>query len=133
MNIAPPPSRPHAAGPAAPQAPAQASANTGQTIVLTGQGFTSSTLVQFQGIDDSGATGTLTVTGTAGKTSVASFTRQIWGHAGIAAASIASSRRTAASPAADRMGERGERGARASRRARTPREAWRDRRRVATR
>ena len=46
--------------------PAQASANTGQTIVLTGQGFTSSTLVQFQGIDDSGATGTITVTGTAG-------------------------------------------------------------------
>ena len=39
---------------------------TGQTIVLQGQGFTSSTLVQFQGVDDSGRLGTLTRTGTAG-------------------------------------------------------------------
>ena len=42
------------------------SANTGQTITLTGQGFTSSTLVQFQGIDDSGTLGTLTRTGSVG-------------------------------------------------------------------
>ncbi len=34
-----------------------------QTIVLTGQGFTNSTLVQFLGIDDSGTLGTLTRTG----------------------------------------------------------------------
>ncbi len=44
----------------------QASANTGQSITLTGQGFSSSTLVQFQGRDDSGATGTLTRTGSVG-------------------------------------------------------------------
>ncbi|MEY2842731.1 MAG: hypothetical protein RI920_768, partial [Pseudomonadota bacterium] len=46
--------------------PAIASANTGQTITLTGQGFTNATLVQFQGIDDSGTLGTLTRTGNAG-------------------------------------------------------------------
>ncbi|WP_374090612.1 Ig-like domain-containing protein [Methylomicrobium lacus] len=40
-----------------------ASAVTGQSIVLTGQGFTSNTLVQFQGIDDSGRLGTITRTG----------------------------------------------------------------------
>ncbi|WP_367154929.1 choice-of-anchor D domain-containing protein [Methylomonas sp. HYX-M1] len=39
-------------------------ANTGQTIVLTGQGFTYNTLVQFQGIDDSGQAGLITRTGT---------------------------------------------------------------------
>ena len=39
---------------------------TGQTIVLQGQGFSNSTLVQFQGIDDSGLLGTLTRTGSAG-------------------------------------------------------------------
>ena len=42
------------------------SATTGQTIVLQGQGFSNSTLVQFQGIDDSGLLGTLTRTGSAG-------------------------------------------------------------------
>ncbi|MGS0756098.1 beta strand repeat-containing protein, partial [Roseateles sp. GG27B] len=42
-----------------------ASAVTGQTIVLLGQGLSNSTLVQFQGIDDSGAVGTLTRTGSA--------------------------------------------------------------------
>ena len=42
------------------------SAATGQTIVLRGQGLSNSTLVQFQGIDDSGRTGTLTRTGTVG-------------------------------------------------------------------
>ncbi|MEY2843785.1 MAG: hypothetical protein RI920_1822, partial [Pseudomonadota bacterium] len=42
------------------------SAVTGQTITLTGQGFTSSTLVQFQGRDDSGRLGTLTRTGSVG-------------------------------------------------------------------
>ncbi|WP_235578406.1 Ig-like domain-containing protein [Pseudorhodoferax sp. Leaf267] len=41
------------------------SANTAQTIVLQGQGFTNATLVQFQGRDDTGATGTLTRTGSA--------------------------------------------------------------------
>jgi|GEM_PF-187621 len=40
-----------------------ASAITGQSIVLTGQGFTNNTLVQFQGIDDSGRLGTITRTG----------------------------------------------------------------------
>ncbi|MBX9717205.1 MAG: pre-peptidase C-terminal domain-containing protein, partial [Burkholderiaceae bacterium] len=45
---------------------ATASANAGQTITLTGQGFTGSTLVQFQGIDDSGTLGTLTRTGSVG-------------------------------------------------------------------
>ncbi len=44
----------------------KASAVTGQLIVLQGQGFTGSTLVQFQGIDDSGRVGTITTTGTAG-------------------------------------------------------------------
>ena len=46
--------------------PANPSANTGQTITLTGQGFTNATLVQFQGLDDSGTLGTLTRTGSAG-------------------------------------------------------------------
>ena len=40
------------------------SANTGQTITLVGRGFTSSTLVQFDGSDDAGADGLLTRTGT---------------------------------------------------------------------
>ncbi|MHA4866064.1 Ig-like domain-containing protein [Duganella sp. PWIR1] len=44
---------------------AQASANSGQTIVLKGQGFSSATLVQFQAIDDSGKLGTVTVNGDA--------------------------------------------------------------------
>ncbi|MDN5939838.1 MAG: hypothetical protein L0H83_14415, partial [Salinisphaera sp.] len=44
----------------------KASANTGQAITLAGQGFTSQTLVQFTGIDDSGALGILTRTGTPG-------------------------------------------------------------------
>jgi len=43
--------------------PNVASANTGQSIVLKGQGFTGSTLVQFQGRDDAGHAGTLTRTG----------------------------------------------------------------------
>jgi hypothetical protein len=43
-----------------------ASANTGQNIVLQGQGFTSNTLVQFEGVDDTGALGTITRTGTVG-------------------------------------------------------------------
>ncbi|HNO88928.1 MAG TPA: pre-peptidase C-terminal domain-containing protein, partial [Rhodocyclaceae bacterium] len=38
---------------------------TGQNITLTGQGFTGNTLVQFQGIDDTGRVGTLTRTGSA--------------------------------------------------------------------
>ena len=42
-----------------------ASANIGQTIVLTGQGFTSSTLVQFSAEDQTGTQGTVTRTGTA--------------------------------------------------------------------
>ncbi|TAK56774.1 hypothetical protein EPO17_03720, partial [Patescibacteria group bacterium] len=37
---------------------------TGQSIVLSGQGFTGSTLVQFQAIDDTGRLGTITRTGT---------------------------------------------------------------------
>ena len=41
------------------------SANIGQTITLLGQGFSGATLVQFAGVDDSGALGTLTRTGTA--------------------------------------------------------------------
>ena len=45
--------------------PAQASADPGQTIVLQGQGFTSSTLVQFTAVDDKGVAGTVTRTGTA--------------------------------------------------------------------
>ena len=45
---------------------AQPSATTGQTIVLNGQGFSNSTLVQFRGIDDTGKLGTLTRTGSAG-------------------------------------------------------------------
>jgi hypothetical protein len=44
----------------------KASANTGQTITLTGQAFTAQTLVQFTGIDDSGVLGTITRTGTPG-------------------------------------------------------------------
>ncbi|HNF63743.1 MAG TPA: pre-peptidase C-terminal domain-containing protein, partial [Rhodocyclaceae bacterium] len=48
-----------------PADPAKPSANTGQSIVLSGQNFTNSTLVQFQGLDDSGKLGTLTRTGTA--------------------------------------------------------------------
>jgi hypothetical protein len=44
----------------------KASANTGQTITLTGQAFTAQTLVQFTGIDDSGTLGTITRTGTPG-------------------------------------------------------------------
>ncbi len=35
-------------------------ANAGQTIVLLGQGFTSSTLVQFEGTDDQGVSGVIT-------------------------------------------------------------------------
>jgi hypothetical protein len=46
--------------------PLAPSAVTGQSIVLTGQGFTSSTLVQFQGLDDTGRLGTLTRTGSVG-------------------------------------------------------------------
>ena len=42
-----------------------ASANVGQTITLTGQGFTNSTLVQFTAQDDTRAVGTVTRTGTA--------------------------------------------------------------------
>ena len=42
---------------------AQPAAVTGQTITLTGQGFTGGTLVQFTGLDDSGRLGTLTRTG----------------------------------------------------------------------
>ncbi|MCG2595888.1 hypothetical protein LZ009_24190, partial [Ramlibacter sp. XY19] len=45
---------------------AQPSAITGQAIVLQGQGFTGSTLVQFQGVDDTGVLGTLTRTGNVG-------------------------------------------------------------------
>ena len=41
------------------------SAVTGQTIVLHGQGFTNSTVVQFAGVDDSGTLGTVSVTGAA--------------------------------------------------------------------
>ncbi|CAN7346405.1 Ig-like domain-containing protein [Pseudoduganella sp. LjRoot289] len=44
---------------------AVASANSGQTIVLSGQGYTASTLVQFQAVDDSGRLGTVTRSGTA--------------------------------------------------------------------
>ena len=54
------------AGAGVPADAGRPSANTGQTIVLNGQGFTSSTLVQFQGVDDSGVLGTLTRTGSAG-------------------------------------------------------------------
>ncbi len=46
-----------------PADPARPAANTGQLIVLTGQGFTSSTQVRFQAVDDSGVAGTVTVTG----------------------------------------------------------------------
>ncbi|MEQ1848268.1 MAG: hypothetical protein ABL983_22130, partial [Nitrospira sp.] len=45
-----------AANPTAP------SVNTGQTILLQGGGFTGSNQVQFQGVDDSGALGTMTRT-----------------------------------------------------------------------
>ena len=44
----------------------QASANTGQSITLVGQGFTSQTLVQFTAVDDAGVVGTITRTGSAG-------------------------------------------------------------------
>lgn len=47
-----------------PTSAGQPSAVTGQAIVLSGQGFTSSTLVQFLGLDDTGQLGTLTRTGT---------------------------------------------------------------------
>jgi len=40
-----------------------ASANTGQDIVLTGQGFISDTLVQFAAVDDTGVSGVITRTG----------------------------------------------------------------------
>ena len=43
----------------------QPSANTGQRITLQGQGFTSSTWVQFSAIDETGLLGTLTRTGVA--------------------------------------------------------------------
>src|SRR6266850_1601754 len=43
----------------------QASANTGQTIVLLGQAFTNSTLVQFEAQDDAGTSGVLTRSGSA--------------------------------------------------------------------
>ncbi len=46
-----------------PANPAQASANTGQDITLTGQGFTSGTLVQFDARDDNGIAGVVTRTG----------------------------------------------------------------------
>jgi hypothetical protein len=46
-----------------PQAAGTPSAVTGQTIQLTGQGMSNSTLVQFRGIDDTGRVGTLTRTG----------------------------------------------------------------------
>jgi len=39
---------------------AGAAANVGQNIVLIGQGFSSSTLVQFQAVDDTGTVGTIT-------------------------------------------------------------------------
>jgi len=45
---------------------AAASANTGQSITLTGVGLTNSTLVQFEAMDDEGVAGTITVTGSAG-------------------------------------------------------------------
>jgi hypothetical protein len=45
---------------------AQASANTGQSITLNGQGFSASTLVQFQARDDNGQLGTITRTGSVG-------------------------------------------------------------------
>jgi uncharacterized protein YjiK len=48
-----------------PATATQASANTGQRITLQGQGFTSSTWVQFTAGDDTGTVGTLTRTGTA--------------------------------------------------------------------
>ncbi|MGB8169737.1 MAG: pre-peptidase C-terminal domain-containing protein, partial [Chthoniobacteraceae bacterium] len=47
-----------------PATAAQASANTGQTITLLGSGFTSSTRVQFDAIDDNGISGIVTRTGT---------------------------------------------------------------------
>jgi hypothetical protein len=48
-----------------PGNPAAPAAVTGQTIVLQGQGFTSQSLVQFVGVDDSGRLGTLTRSGSA--------------------------------------------------------------------
>ena len=53
------------AGLGQPANPAQASANTGQTLVFTGQGFTDSTLVQFSAEDASGQVGSVTVVGSA--------------------------------------------------------------------
>ena len=47
-----------------PAGAAAASANAGQDIVLVGQGFTTSTLVQFTAADSTGVTGTLTRSGT---------------------------------------------------------------------
>jgi len=47
----------------APTDASQPWAITGQFITLIGQGFTNNTLVQFQGIDDSGKLGTITRTG----------------------------------------------------------------------
>jgi hypothetical protein len=54
------------AGLGQPADPTLASANTGQTIVFTGQGFTASTLVQFSAEDASGQIGTVTRTGSVG-------------------------------------------------------------------
>ncbi len=48
-----------------PADPGQPSANTGQSILLHGQGFSNQTLVQFEARDDSGFVGTLTRTGEA--------------------------------------------------------------------
>ena len=47
-----------------PAGAAAASANAGQDIVLVGQGFSTSTLVQFTAADSTGVTGTLTRSGT---------------------------------------------------------------------
>ena len=44
---------------------ADPAANVGQAIVLTGQGFTSSSLVRFQAVDDAGVVGTVTRGGNA--------------------------------------------------------------------
>ncbi len=52
------------AGAGTPANPANASANTGQTITLVGRGFTAGTVVQFDAVGDSGVTGTVTRTGT---------------------------------------------------------------------
>ena len=58
---------PSGAGPAA---------NAGQNIVLVGQGFTSNTLVQFQGVDDSGQPGLITRAGSTNNTGT-QFTVQV--------------------------------------------------------